>query len=216
MTLETEIYQIIGQRLSNKFDSKIMVDWAVSKMLLNYESESLVILAGLDRESTEERAHYFWKSAEELGVDVKEETADISYGEYIAKSVLENKMTAEIGLKEMTKIYRSAKSNNKQKFLHFHEISLELGCMEHIGLPVGVEAKIPFEDLDNFLKKEFTLFLNHLKSGTERVYKENEFFHNWNKLPSLNPGKENPVPRASLFTRIKNGVRTLLNLISKP
>lgn len=148
----------------------------------NYESESLLILAGLDFDLTEEREEYFWKAVKELEIDIEAENSDIEYGKFIANSVLKNELTPEIGLQEMTKIYRSTKTKNKDKFFHFNEIDEEIGWIENIGYPIGVKPKIPIENLDEFLRTEFELFLKHEKLETKRQFKENEYGHNREKI----------------------------------
>ena len=211
MSLEIEIYQIISQRLLDEFDSIKMVKWAVDKLNSKYNSESLQILAGLDLESTEERENYFWNSVKELGFDIKEETSDLSYGKYIAKLVLNNELSSDQGLKEMTKIYNSNKSKNKMKFFHFNEIDLELSCMEHIGLPIGVKPKIPFGNMDDFLKKEFELFLKNDELGIEREYKENEFHYNWDKLLSSNRKSLIP-PQTNMIIRFTDWIQSVFSI----
>ena len=203
MSIENEIYQIIGQRLLDEFDSKQLVDWAVNKLEAKYDAESLWILAGLDSGSREEREDYFWKSLQELNIDINEENADISYGKFIARSVLKNQMPSYIGLKEMVKIYHSNKSRKKNKFFHFNEIALEVSCMENIGLPLGVEPKIPYEDMESFLRKEFESFLEHEKLGIERKVLKNEYHHNWDKLLGAETRKQT------------NGLTSPNNLINK-
>ena len=71
MNIQDETYKILGQRLLDEFDSIKMVEWAVDAIKMGYDSESLIILAGLDFESTEERENYFWKSVKELNLNIK-------------------------------------------------------------------------------------------------------------------------------------------------
>lgn len=157
MNIQEEIYKTLGQKLLDEFDSKKLVDWAVRLLAHKYESESLFILAGLDYNSREEREHYFWRAIEELGIDLDKETSDISYGKYIAALVINNTITPEAGLNEMTNIYHATK--HKKCFLHFYEIEKEIGWIENVGYPPGIKPEIPIENLEEFLKKEFELFL---------------------------------------------------------
>lgn len=180
MQIQEEIYQILGQKLSDGFDSEKLVDWAIKLLMSKYESESLWILAGLNSDSIEGIEKYFWDAIEELGIDLKKETSDVTYAKYVAKSVLINKIKPKDGLNEMIKIYRTTK--DKDKFNHFNEIELELSWMDNIGLPSGVAPKIPIDSLDEFLKNEFDLFLKYEELGVKRKFEPNQFHHNWEEL----------------------------------
>lgn len=50
---------LLAKKLMPGFDSQKYVDWAVDVLLADFESESLVILAGLDGYDTEERKNSF-------------------------------------------------------------------------------------------------------------------------------------------------------------
>ena len=63
-------YQILGQKLLSRFDSKILVDWALTLMQNGFHSDNLVILAGLDNSDTVEREKYFWKSISDLNIRI--------------------------------------------------------------------------------------------------------------------------------------------------
>lgn len=182
MNLHKSIHQLLGQHLLESFDSKKFVDWAILCMKAGYESESLFILGGLDHASTQERAAYFWQALEELGIHINATTADISYGKFIASLVLNQELTPLQGLAAMTQIFHAPKCINKDHFFHFHEITIELDCMDHVGLPIGVPAKIPIDDLEPFLRKEFELFLVYEQLGKQRATQQYQFCHNWEIL----------------------------------
>ncbi len=62
MNVKEETYKLLAQRLLTYFDSKKFVDWAMILLQNGYESESLIILAGLDNDTTEVREKYFWQT----------------------------------------------------------------------------------------------------------------------------------------------------------
>ena len=75
--MEELTLEILGERTCLPFDSKNLVDWAVNVLTLGYESENLVILAGLDFDTTEIREKYFWKSVEDLQIDTDRSDEEI-------------------------------------------------------------------------------------------------------------------------------------------
>jgi len=50
MNIKEETYKLLAQRLLTYFDCKKFVDWAMILLQNGYESESLIILAGLDND----------------------------------------------------------------------------------------------------------------------------------------------------------------------
>lgn len=122
MNIQEETHKILGQRLLSEFDSREMVNWAVTAIELGYDSESLLILAGLDYDTTEERTKYFWQSIEELKVDIEREEFEFinDYAKYVAKAVLNDNLSPESGLVIMLDIYRSTAYN--PKYVQFYEI----------------------------------------------------------------------------------------------
>jgi hypothetical protein len=53
MTVAELTLEVLGEKLLTQFDSKKLVEWAVSALKLGCESENLFILAGLDDELLE-------------------------------------------------------------------------------------------------------------------------------------------------------------------
>ncbi len=158
MNVQEETYKILAQRLFLYFDSKKLVDWAVMMLENNYESESLIILAGLDSDSTEEREKYFWKSLGELDLDVNKEDIELidNYAIYIAESVVNGKISPKDGLSIMQNIIQS--SDYSEKYFKFYEINEDLDYLKYDNNTI-FNNDLSLENLDSYIIKEFELFL---------------------------------------------------------
>src|SRR6478609_5088979 len=102
-------YKILGQKLLSWYDSKVLVDWAVTLMQNGFESDNLQILAGLDNYDTEEREKYFWKSVEDLSINIdKKEIEFIDfYVETLVEEVLSGSIPPKFALKQMCDVVRA-------------------------------------------------------------------------------------------------------------
>lgn len=182
MNIQEETNKVLGQRLLDEFDSKKLVEWAVTAMQIGYDSESLVILAGLDYESTEEREEYFWKSIEELNLDIKrEEPALINdYAIYVANAVLKGLISPKSGLKKMNDICRATEYDSK--YIQFYELDEDLDYLNYGEHPPIYNQGITKENADNFLIKEFEMFLECEELGIEKSVRETAFCNNCNQI----------------------------------
>lgn len=159
MDIQEEVYKILGQRLLNEFDSKKLVEWAVNVMKLGYDSESLIILAGLDYESTEEREEYFWKSVEELNLNIKREESELvnDYAKYVANAVVNMQLSPKSGLNTMYNIYLS--TGYDSKYIQFYELDEDLNDLNYAEYTPIYNQGITKENADKFIIREFKLFL---------------------------------------------------------
>ena len=161
MDLKENTYKVIGKRLRRGFDSKNYVEWAVEAINLGYHSESLIILAGLDYALKEERESYFWKTVHELDLDFERNELILAedYAKYIAKAVLENRISPESGLYEMTNVFRS--SNYNSKYSNFSKIQEDIDLLSYDDIEIPIyNLDLNLDNADDFIKKEFKLFLN--------------------------------------------------------
>ncbi|MBD1431582.1 hypothetical protein H8B06_01995 [Sphingobacterium sp. DN00404] len=106
MTLDEITLEILAERALSQFDSKKLVYWAISVLELGYESENLYILAGLDHEETEERKEYFWKSINDLKLDIEKTDEELieKYAMVIARKAINKEIGIDYAFSQMRKI----------------------------------------------------------------------------------------------------------------
>lgn len=182
MNIQEETHEVLGQRLMDKFDSKKLVEWAVSTMQKGYDSESLVILAGLDYDSTEEREKYFWKSIKELNLDIKSEKTELinDYAKYVANAVLKGSISPRSGLQKMNDICLT--TGYDSKYIQFYEIDEDLDYLNYGEHSPIYNQGITKENADNFIIKELELFLECEELGIEKSVRETAFCNNCEQI----------------------------------
>lgn len=172
MNIQEETYIILGQRLLSGFDSKMLVDWAVRLLVSGHESESLIILAGLDSESTEEREKYFWNSIAEL--DIKITLTDSELVEYfvqrVADDVVKGNRKTSSGLDIMRDVL--AWSGYDSKYLQFLELEEDVDYLENYG-SIIFNSGLNKRNKEQFIKDEFDLFLEIQRLKIDEETKQN-------------------------------------------
>ncbi len=53
MSIEQEVYGIMGEKIVTNYDHKKIIAWAYQLIVKGYESENLLILAGLGNETSD-------------------------------------------------------------------------------------------------------------------------------------------------------------------
>jgi hypothetical protein len=159
LDVQEETYKLLAQRLFSYFDSKKLVDWAVMMMENNYDSGSLVILAGLDSDSTEVKEQYFWQTIDELKLDIKKTDFDLidHYAVYVAESVISKKILPKTGLSIMQEIVRV--TDYSDKYIHFYELDEDLDYLRYDNKTI-FNTGLSLENADKFIIREFELFLD--------------------------------------------------------
>ncbi len=175
MDIQSAIYLILAQRLFEDFDSKIMVEWAVEAMQSGYESESLVILAGLDYESRKEREQYFRQAARELKLNVEKETSELisDYVNFIAKCVLNQEINPKRGLEKMMQIYRF--TDYDAKYSQFYELDEDLDILNYNGYSPIFNVNLTLDNADDYIVNEFRFFLQFEELEIEDNVREMAF-----------------------------------------
>jgi hypothetical protein len=156
--IKDETNLLLAQRALQNFDSFKLIEWAISLMTKGIESESLIILAGLDSESTQEREKYFWKAIEELELNTKKSDSELirDYAIYIAESVINKKITPSDGLTIMQDIVFSA--DYSYRYIQFYELKEDFDYLNHDNSTV-YNSGLTLKNADRFITKEFELFL---------------------------------------------------------
>lgn len=158
MNIKEETYKLLAQRLLTYFDSKKFVDWAMILLQNGYESESLIILAGLDNDTTEVREKYFWQTITELQLDINATDFELieNYAIYIAKSVIDNQLNPFSGLTVMQDIVRE--SDYSKRFIQFFDLDEDIDYLKYDNRTI-FNPGLTLENTESFIKKEFELFL---------------------------------------------------------
>ena len=164
MDIQELTYLLLAEKNLTYFNSQKYVDWAVNLLENGFESESLVILAGLDSYSTEEKEKYFWESIKELGISIEKsdsESIDF-YANFVAKQVIESKISPMIGLMKMLDIVRA--TDYSSKYIQFDFLDEDIDYLKYSGTTIFY-TDLTLENKDEFIKEEFRLFLemNHLQ-----------------------------------------------------
>lgn len=172
--VQEETYKILAQRLFSYFDSKKLIDWAIMMMENGYDSESLIILAGLDNESTEEREQYFWQTIDELNLDVNKSDFDLidNYAEYVAESVVNKKIAPKDGLSIMQEIVRS--TDYSSKYVQFYELDEDLDYLKYDNRTI-FNSGLTLKNADSFITREFELFLDTEKHKIDKNIRESAY-----------------------------------------
>ncbi len=156
--VQEETYKILAQKVLSHFDSKKLIDWAIMLMGKGFDSESLIILAGLDSDTTEEREQYFWQTIDELGFDLNRTDFELieNYAVYVAESVVNKKIAPMDGLTIMQDIVRS--TDYSKKYIQFYEIDEDLDYLKYDNHTI-FNTGLTLKNADSFVTREFELFL---------------------------------------------------------
>lgn len=156
--VQEETYKILAQRVLSHSDSKKLIDWAIILMGKGFDSESLIILAGLDSDTTEEREQYFWQAIDELGLDINRTDFELieNYAIYVAESVLNKKIAPRDGLTIMQDVVRS--TDYSKKYVQFYEIDEDLDYLKFDNHTI-FNSGLTLKNADRFITREFELFL---------------------------------------------------------
>ena len=162
-------YKILGQKLLSWYDSKVLVDWAVTLMQNGFDSESLVILAGLDNSDTEEREKYFWQSVNELNINVAKKEIDLIsfYVDNLVDEVLSENIPPKFALRQMCEIAK--KTDYSPKYMDFYLLDDEIDSIEYSGNAIFTNG-LNKNNIDEFILNEFKLFKKVLNGDYSDYY----------------------------------------------
>lgn len=158
--IREEAQNLMEMMVFDELDSIEFVNWAVNSLSSGYESESLIIWAGLDKSDTEERKEYFIKSLEELGVELIEIKSEsiIDMAFHISKSVIKKQISEISGLGKMLLICRE--SNYDEKYMNFYQIRDDVDLISD-GYTSNYIIDLTNENLREKLRMEFVKFLEY-------------------------------------------------------
>lgn len=179
--VQAETYKILAQRELSHFDSKKLIDWAIMLMHKGFDSESLIILAGLDSDTTEEREQYFWQTIDELGLNVNRNDFELieDYAKYVAESVVNKRIAPMDGLTIMQNIVRS--TDYSKKYVQFYEINEDLDYLKYDNHTI-FNSGFTLKNADSFITREFELFLETEKYNIDDKTRELAYCKSCDKI----------------------------------
>lgn len=173
-------YQLLGQRLLTWYDSKILVDWAITLLENGFDSESLQILAGLDNEDSEIREKYFWKATKELNINIDKQEIDLInfYVDNLVDEVISGSVSPKYGLQMMCDVAR--KTDYNEKFMPFYMLDEDVDYLDYSGQSLTVNG-LTKENTDQYIIDEFKLY-KKLQAGDYSNYYDKAICNNCGKI----------------------------------
>ena len=174
MDLPTTLLHLQARRQLPGFDGQELVDWAVAALVAGYETEHLVMLAGMDGYPAEEKWAYFYRSVAELELELPpaDRTALYAYAIRLAEDVVAGRVTWRAGIGRIMEINGAAEHD--ERYSLFVELednldSLEKGYENYNvpGFTLGTAPEMIREAFSQFLAGE-TLGINPWQWG--KVY----------------------------------------------
>jgi hypothetical protein len=164
-------YKILGQKLLSWYDSKVLVDWALTLMQNGFDSDNLQILAGLDNSDTEEREHYFWRSVNDLNINIDKKEIDLIdfYVDNLVDEVLEGNVPPKFALRQMCEV--AVKTDYSPKYMDFFMLDDEIGSLEYDGHAIFTNG-LTKNNADEYILNEFKLFKKVLTGDYSDYYKK--------------------------------------------
>jgi RNase P subunit RPR2 len=188
MDIKDEIYKLLAQRVFSYFDSNKLVDWAIMMMQNGYESESLIILAGLSSDTTEEREKYFWLAVEELNIDIDKNDRELIdfYALHIVESVLDHHMDPYNALSIMQDVVRE--TGYSRRYIQFYEVNEDIDYLKYGSRPI-FNSDLSSDNTEEFIRKEFELFLEAENLQIDDEIREMSYCRKCKKIsnPKLKP-----------------------------
>jgi hypothetical protein len=149
------LISIFGRKAFQQLLSDDYVDWAGEMLVDGCDSHSLRILAGLDRRgSAFEAEHYFTRALKELNLNSPDpDIAVRAYGCEIARQIIEDKITAQDGVRKLYQICIG--TDYSRDFMGWYELDDILDSLLQ-GIPYG---SVTLENFDEITKQEAADFI---------------------------------------------------------
>ena len=181
MDLQEITYQLLAEKNLIYFDSQKYVDWAVTLLGNGFESESLIILAGLDSYPTEEKEKYFWESIRELGIKIEKSDSELidNYADFIARQVIEDRINPIVGLQKMLNVVRA--SDYSLKYAPFGFLDEDIDYLNYSQTTL-FNTGLTLDNKEEFVKEEFRLFLEMNQLQIDDSLREQSYCLNCNKF----------------------------------
>ena len=179
--IEEKTNYLLAENLYSQMNPQKFVDWAVYLLENDFESENILILAGLDKYPGEEIKEYFWKCIDDLKLNLNKSNFELieNYAVHIANMVVNNKMKPEEGLRIMNIIVRESEYSGK--YIQFHNLAEDIEFLNNEGRTLFNSFE-KTDNLDEIITEEFRLFLRAEKLNLNDDYREFSYCLNCNTL----------------------------------
>ena len=112
MNLQLSLHLLEARRATSYWDGQALIDWAVDALVAGHDTESLVILAGMDGNPTWQQEDYLQQAVEELELIRNPDKSDLlyRYGHYVARQVLDGELPPRDGLGQLAPVRAASDS----------------------------------------------------------------------------------------------------------
>ena len=188
MGKETEIEQIteqtnylLAENLYSQMNPQKFIEWAVDLLQKGFETESILILAGLDNCPREEIEKYFWKSVNDLDLKLKKSDFKLleNFALYIANGAITNQMNPNVGLRIMNDIVRESDYSNK--YIQFYNLDEDIDYLNYDNRTL-FNSFDKTDNLDEIIKEEFRLFVKAESMNLSDEFREFVFCNSCHSL----------------------------------
>jgi hypothetical protein len=181
MTIEKLTHLVLGERLTTFFDSKRLVDWAVDLLKIGCDSESLIILAGLDYDTTEDREKFFEETIKELKISINKSDSELieMYAVHLSEQVVSGLIAPRKGLSAMLNVVHS--TDYSKKYSQFLSLDEDIDYL-HYSPIAFYNSGLNRNNIDGFIKTEFELFLRIHNNRIDDSYYDKSFCNNCKQI----------------------------------
>lgn len=169
--IEEKTNYLLAENLYSQMNPRKFVDWAVYLLEKEWESENILILAGLDNYPREEIEEYFWKCVNDLNLNLKKSDIGLieDFAVHVANSVIKDEIRPKEGLRIMNDIVRESEYSNK--YIQFYNLEEDIGYLNYDGGTL-YNSFTKTDNLDEIIIEEFKLFLRAEKINLNDEYRD--------------------------------------------
>jgi RNase P subunit RPR2 len=181
MDIQEITYRLLAEKNLTYFDSQKYVDWAVVLLENGFDSESLIILAGLDSYPTEEKEKYFWESIRELNIKIEKNDSELieHYANFIVNQVIEDRVNPMVGLSKMLDVVRA--TDYSSKYIQFELLDEDIDYLNYSQTTI-FNTGLTLDNKEEFVKEEFQLFSEMNRLQIDESLREKSYCLNCNKF----------------------------------
>jgi hypothetical protein len=158
MSIEQEVYGIMGEKLVTNYDHKKIIAWAYQLIVKGYQSENLLILAGLGNESSDVIDIYFKKTIEDLKISTDKSDKELIeiFALQLINEVVEEKIDPRDGLSLMQEIVIA--TDYSDRFIQFYALQEDLDFYNNLDDTVH-NPEIDASKIEKSIIEEFKRFI---------------------------------------------------------
>lgn|GEM_PF-441706 len=189
--------ELLIERLIKGFDHARMVKWARTLLNSGRYAESLIILAGMEKATSEEIEKYFLRSIDELELNIPKDIRSQlrEYANDIALRVLNGEMCQDYGFLQILKVAKV--SDRDFRYAGFSDIEEDLD-----NLFYGRKTKrdgLTLENQKAYIREEFKLFSAMEMLDIPLNMRQQEYCMICGKLSTPYPKKKYSVSRPFIY-----------------